>query len=358
MKASTFVIAACLIAAPVLAQTTSTYRLCSAIHGHRITSSSGEEIGTVEDVVFDPAEGRIVTVVLSVENRLVPVPWNVISVNEERNVVVVNVERDVLVRAPVIERTQINRIDSQFIQRSTTYFSSASKGRENVRQEGSVETRGKVEMRRDNQTGTGSEGTRPSRTTEKSTDQNIEPDSGAIPNQKRRGNATPAQRRTGDQNLERKGSKTESTGGTSKKVDESSTTDEKGKSRATPSNKGSSDKPAKDDRKGSAGKSEESRATKPVDGTSSEEKPRARSNPTKSPAAVEAPEERKEKGQSESSTDGAQGSEKKRMNKTKSEEPAKGSKKGTPGSEKSDANSPANSRASGGAQPETARPPQ
>src|SRR5438094_10330247 len=87
--------------------TTTHYQLCSAIHGARIRTTDSEEVGTIEDVLIDTHEGRIVTIVTSVEERLIPVPWTAVSVSEDMRIITVNTTRETLVAAPTIERSQI-----------------------------------------------------------------------------------------------------------------------------------------------------------------------------------------------------------------------------------------------------------
>src|SRR5687768_15712869 len=51
--------------------------------GAQVKSSSGEDIGKIEDVVLNPATGRIDFAVISAENKLVPVPWQLISLSAQ-----------------------------------------------------------------------------------------------------------------------------------------------------------------------------------------------------------------------------------------------------------------------------------
>lgn len=122
---------------------TTIYKRCSAIHGARFRLSEGGEVGTIEDIIFDPAEGRIVTVITSYEGRYVPVPWTVISVGgPEEKIVTVNVTRETFINAPTIERTNITNITTlnpQILQRSDTFFRERVTTRES-RTNGTVRT--------------------------------------------------------------------------------------------------------------------------------------------------------------------------------------------------------------------------
>lgn len=49
------------------------------IVGAQVKTSSGEEVGRIEDVILNPASGRIDFAVISAENKLAPVPWQLLS---------------------------------------------------------------------------------------------------------------------------------------------------------------------------------------------------------------------------------------------------------------------------------------
>jgi hypothetical protein len=51
------------------------------IIGAQVKSSTGEEIGRIEEVVLNPTSGRIDFAVISAESKLVPVPWQLLSVS-------------------------------------------------------------------------------------------------------------------------------------------------------------------------------------------------------------------------------------------------------------------------------------
>jgi hypothetical protein len=51
------------------------------IVGAQVKSSSGEDVGRIEDVVLNPSSGRIDFAILSSESKLVPVPWQLLSVS-------------------------------------------------------------------------------------------------------------------------------------------------------------------------------------------------------------------------------------------------------------------------------------
>jgi hypothetical protein len=49
--------------------------------GAPVKSSSGEDVGRIEDVVLNPSSGRIDFAIISSESKLVPVPWQLLSVS-------------------------------------------------------------------------------------------------------------------------------------------------------------------------------------------------------------------------------------------------------------------------------------
>ncbi|GEM_PF-4437010 len=98
------------------------YELCSAIHGAHIRTTDSEDVGTIDDLLIDPREGRIVTIITSVNDRLIPVPWTAVSAGEDLRVITVNTTRERLVTAPTIERSQITTFTPEVYQRSESFF--------------------------------------------------------------------------------------------------------------------------------------------------------------------------------------------------------------------------------------------
>ena len=49
--------------------------------GAQVKTTSGEDVGRIEDVVLNPASGRIDFAIISSEGKLVPVPWRLLSVS-------------------------------------------------------------------------------------------------------------------------------------------------------------------------------------------------------------------------------------------------------------------------------------
>jgi len=51
------------------------------IMGAQVKTTSGEDAGRIEDVLLNPASGRIDFAILSSEGKLVPVPWQLLSIS-------------------------------------------------------------------------------------------------------------------------------------------------------------------------------------------------------------------------------------------------------------------------------------
>src|SRR5215204_1105772 len=51
------------------------------IIGAQVKTSSGEDVGRIEDVVINPTSGKIDFAVISAESKLCPVPWQLLSVS-------------------------------------------------------------------------------------------------------------------------------------------------------------------------------------------------------------------------------------------------------------------------------------
>lgn len=98
----------------------------SSVVGRTVVTSTREDLGKVEDVVVDPRSGRILYGVVSfhptvgVEQRLYPIPWDLLEMPADNTTVVLKVERDRLKDAPSFVRTEWPNIaDEKYV--TTTY---------------------------------------------------------------------------------------------------------------------------------------------------------------------------------------------------------------------------------------------
>src|SRR5881394_888909 len=114
-----------LAVAPTIAQTqitstssNTTYVETSKFIGKPVKSSSGEEIGTVKDVVLDRNTGCMAYTVLSTSGgggggrvsgggKMVAVPWTVYSPTSDVSALTVTVDRDRIYNAPVFDYARI-----------------------------------------------------------------------------------------------------------------------------------------------------------------------------------------------------------------------------------------------------------
>src|SRR5947199_9107238 len=99
--------------------TTTTYVQTSKIVGMKVKDSSGEEIGTVRDVVLDRNSGCMAYTVLSTGGtstrtsggaagaKTVAVPWTVYTTTSDPSVMTVRVERDRIYTAPAFDYGRI-----------------------------------------------------------------------------------------------------------------------------------------------------------------------------------------------------------------------------------------------------------
>jgi sporulation protein YlmC with PRC-barrel domain len=87
----------------------------SAIEGASVRSTAGDKLGTVNSVVLDLEEGKVVYFVLSIHGGLfgaggkyTPAPWNVFSIDRDGEGFVTTIDRKTLAAAPAYDRDQLN----------------------------------------------------------------------------------------------------------------------------------------------------------------------------------------------------------------------------------------------------------
>ncbi|MBX9601278.1 MAG: PRC-barrel domain-containing protein [Bryobacteraceae bacterium] len=82
----------------------------SSLSSNRIINKTGEDLGKVRDLMIDIVYGRVGYVVLSfggvlgIGDKLFAVPWDKITVDEDREALVLDVTRAVLEQAPGFEK--------------------------------------------------------------------------------------------------------------------------------------------------------------------------------------------------------------------------------------------------------------
>src|SRR5207248_9139856 len=123
MKTTTLLVAALLGLAIATTQgqtqssTTTSYVQTSKIVGMKVKDSSGQEIGTVKDVVLDRNSGCMAYTVLTTGGistrvsgggKAVAVPWTVYTATSDPSVMTVRVERDRIYNAPAFDYARID----------------------------------------------------------------------------------------------------------------------------------------------------------------------------------------------------------------------------------------------------------
>jgi sporulation protein YlmC with PRC-barrel domain len=104
----------------------------SSLAGDSVKNRAGEDLGKVDEIMIDIPSGRVAYAVLSfggilrMGNKLFAVPWEALTVDEDRKCFVLQVDKTVLQNAPgfdkdnwpdMAERTWGNQIYSYYGQR-------------------------------------------------------------------------------------------------------------------------------------------------------------------------------------------------------------------------------------------------
>jgi sporulation protein YlmC with PRC-barrel domain len=82
----------------------------STLIGERVVNSEGENLGKIEEIVIDVAQGRIGYAVLSFGaipgfgGQLFAIPWDALGVDTDENVLILDIDPDVLRTAPGFDR--------------------------------------------------------------------------------------------------------------------------------------------------------------------------------------------------------------------------------------------------------------
>ena len=78
--------------------------------GDNVRNSNGEDLGKLEEIMFDLEEGKVAYAVLSfggflgVGDKLFAIPWEALSVDTENEEIVLDVQKDVLQNAPGFDK--------------------------------------------------------------------------------------------------------------------------------------------------------------------------------------------------------------------------------------------------------------
>jgi len=82
----------------------------STLAGDSVVNSAGEDLGKVDEIMIDISSGRVAYVVLSfggflrMGNKLFAVPWDVLTVDQDRKCFILDVEKAKLEAAPGFDK--------------------------------------------------------------------------------------------------------------------------------------------------------------------------------------------------------------------------------------------------------------
>jgi len=82
----------------------------SHVVGERVQNITGEDLGKVEDLMLDPADGRIMWAILSfggffgIGDKRFPVPWKALRVDLSKKEIILDIDRAALDRAPNFDK--------------------------------------------------------------------------------------------------------------------------------------------------------------------------------------------------------------------------------------------------------------
>jgi sporulation protein YlmC with PRC-barrel domain len=89
--------------------TTPSLQRVSALNGTAVRNPQGEDLGKIEDLMLDLPTGRVTYAVLSfggilgIGDKLFAIPWEMLQMDAENDVVIVNVDAQTLENAPGFE---------------------------------------------------------------------------------------------------------------------------------------------------------------------------------------------------------------------------------------------------------------
>jgi sporulation protein YlmC with PRC-barrel domain len=102
------------------------------ITGCSVTNTAGEDLGKIEDLVVDAAQGCISLAVLSfgggflgLGERFFPIPWRALQPSAEANTFILDLDPEVLKTAPSFDKPDKNRwamVDYEYLVRVYRYY--------------------------------------------------------------------------------------------------------------------------------------------------------------------------------------------------------------------------------------------
>jgi sporulation protein YlmC with PRC-barrel domain len=82
----------------------------SSLAGDSVKNAAGEDLGNIDEIMIDIPSGRVAYAVLSfggvlgIGSKLFALPWEVLTVDEDRRCFILNVDKPTLERAPGFDK--------------------------------------------------------------------------------------------------------------------------------------------------------------------------------------------------------------------------------------------------------------
>lgn len=102
--------------------------LASKVQGTPVYNTSGDKIGTVEDVVLDKTSDQIIYAALGfggafgIGEKYAPVPWSMLDYQPDKGGYVVPMSEDMIKKAPVYDLDDLTKDDGRIREASYTYY--------------------------------------------------------------------------------------------------------------------------------------------------------------------------------------------------------------------------------------------
>lgn len=100
----------------------------SKVQGTPVYNTAGESIGQVEDLVLDKTSNNIMFAVLGfggflgMGEKYHPIPWSVLTYDEDKGGYIVPYSKDVLKNAPAYDINDLTKHDGQIRDQSFSYY--------------------------------------------------------------------------------------------------------------------------------------------------------------------------------------------------------------------------------------------
>lgn len=128
------------------------------VMGKAVKNTRGEELGTVEDLAVG-AKQRISYVILShggllgIGDRLIPLPWSAVQLDQKANVVIVKTDKKQLEKAPNFARNEWTKLDQpDWTDKIASYFGSKPESGQNAESRVQKAEAGKETVRKPDRT--------------------------------------------------------------------------------------------------------------------------------------------------------------------------------------------------------------